>query len=342
MGASVGIGALIMGVTLLSIFAVASTMLTNQIQVAIEVTEPKVSEQPEVTLSAAKDSGALTGTKVTVTATGEDYPAGTLVFTLGGGESCDTLPAGTYTVEPDELFTVEFNPDANAGTFTINDGEYWAFSDVYVWYDTNGDGLGDPTPGGGLITPILVNINGMTLESQVADETNTRINSVGGSPPYSSSWNAADTFIDVTFTGNMVDATDGDIGADISVSTAIQAGAIDVITITDDGAGCTAVPSVDAQAGGTGAAFNVEMQFDVTFDLTNDGDATLPIDEIFVSLDDENTVAVEEPTVLSDSYSRSGYIFPGETISVTIDQNSGVVHTRIAISSHGASVGAAL
>ena len=60
MGSSVGIGALIMGVTLLSVFAIATTVINNQAEVALEVTNPDVTDKPILSLSNIGNSGSET------------------------------------------------------------------------------------------------------------------------------------------------------------------------------------------------------------------------------------------------------------------------------------------
>ena len=59
MGSSVGIGALIMGVTLLSVFAVATTVISNQAEVALEVSDPDVIDKPELSISNLENSGSI-------------------------------------------------------------------------------------------------------------------------------------------------------------------------------------------------------------------------------------------------------------------------------------------
>ena len=59
MGASVGIGALIMGVTLLSVFAIATTVISNQAEVALEISDPDVVDKPDITLSNLANPGTV-------------------------------------------------------------------------------------------------------------------------------------------------------------------------------------------------------------------------------------------------------------------------------------------
>ena len=65
MGSSVGIGALIMGVTLLSVFAVATSVISNQAEVALEVTDPDVFDKPELSLTNLVNPGTVTSIQVT-------------------------------------------------------------------------------------------------------------------------------------------------------------------------------------------------------------------------------------------------------------------------------------
>ena len=85
MGASVGIGALIMGVTLLSVFAIATTVISNQAEVALEITDPDVVDKPELSLSNLVNPGTVTEVQFSVG--GQNYFPGALVFS----DVCDFL-----------------------------------------------------------------------------------------------------------------------------------------------------------------------------------------------------------------------------------------------------------
>ncbi len=68
----------------------------------------------------------------------------------------------------------------------IDDGDYFTLgSDCYVWYDTDGDGNGDPALTGK--NPIRVDISGAASADDVADLTATAIAAYGGGSVFESS-----------------------------------------------------------------------------------------------------------------------------------------------------------
>ena len=122
MGSSVGIGALIMGVTLLSVFAIATTVINNQAEVALEVTNPDVIDKPILSLSNVGNSGSVGS--LSIASPGFGYYPGNLVF----AGDCNQLPSGEYTVSAEQWQTNNF-PDDVAGSYDghgfvrINEGE---------------------------------------------------------------------------------------------------------------------------------------------------------------------------------------------------------------------------
>ena len=157
MGASVGIGALIVGTSLLTIFALASAAIDLQVDEALErIEETGDNSVPSFTVNdASNDVNAVAD--VTITVPGNGYQvddiissgsADSLSFVSGGtgysdstnlvwdtGGVCAIDPAGTYTVS-----TEEFQFTATATSHAMNN-DYFTYSspstNYYVWFNVN-------------------------------------------------------------------------------------------------------------------------------------------------------------------------------------------------------------
>lgn len=94
MGGSVGIGALVIGVALLGVFAVATQAIEAQLQSSLEVVDAAGDPPPSVSIVSASD--VLWGINdVAITAAGTGYAAGTITTTGGTGSGF----SATYTVD---------------------------------------------------------------------------------------------------------------------------------------------------------------------------------------------------------------------------------------------------
>jgi hypothetical protein len=367
-GSSVGIGALIMGVTLLSVFAVATTVISNQAEVALEVSDPDVIEQPDLTLSNLANTGTVTSIGFS---SGTGYFPGDLVFS----DVCDVIPTGSFTVT-NEQFRFRFTAEIPNGVDPIgsyNDsgwvgahpttGDHFSFTDLtasasgseelwIVWFAVNpdlGGGFGttsDEAPPAasdpGVEGSIQVTIDeGMTAE-QIRDATLSELQDQ--SPPIAITWNAVST--------NQIEGIHNSFGpvanwnsfpntgtAPLFSESTTPGGDINGATLdppNNGGAGCASAPTVDACGicGGFGDEdFTAIMEWDYGFDITNEGGTSVKLSEIFSTI---NGGATE---VLSSNNPFPGeYIFPGEIISITKDSNSPASLARVAISSHGMNV----
>ena len=365
MGSSVGIGALIMGVTLLSIFAIATTVLSNQAEVALEVTDPDVVDKPELSLSNLVNPGTVSNV---VFSGGADYFPGALVFS----DVCDVIPTGSFTVTNEDFSFRTFDEVADGvdpiGNYNDSEwsgthpteGDYFGFNDLtaeapgseelwIVWYSVNPSialGFGAstdiaPTPGGSdPARTIEVNINEGDDAEQIRDKTLAELEL--NSPPIQITW---DTFStdqisgDYDNSGPVVSWIAGNSPLMLEVVNA--GGVIDGVSLgppNNGGSDCLSQPDVDpcASCGGNGAdGFLAVMEWDYAFDITNDGGTSVKLSEIFSTINGGGTEVLSSTPAFT-----VGYLFPGETITVVKDANSQDSLTRVAISSHGMNVAA--
>jgi len=337
-GSSVGIGALIMGVTLLSVFAVATTVISNQAAVALEVTDPDVIDKPELSLTNLANSGSVQA-PLDVQGAGGGYYPGTLVF----AGDCEILPSGTFSVTSESWQLGPFQ-DENSPTSGIYDGEHFSFQELddeagavsnwYVWFNVDGDDA-DPAPGG---IGIEVTVNLGDTGETIRDNTITELN------------NAA-TLTEIVFTpgADTIQATYSQSGPAVDVVVSNPAtgpfpilssndgGGINVATLADGGSGCTGTPTISLvpnSPGGAGGLVVVdEMEWDYTYVITNDGSTTVKLSEIFITLNGGATDVLSSTPAFTVEY-----LFPGETINVFTDADSENSLTRVAISSHGMNI----
>ena len=338
MGASVGIGALIMGVTLLSVFAIATTVINNQAEVALEVTDPDVIDEPILTLTNLANSGSVQA-PLDVASDGGNYYPGTLLF----AGDCDSLPTGTFSVTSESWQLGPFQ-DENSPTSGIYDGEHFTFQELddeagavsnwYVWFNVDGNDA-DPAPGG---IGIEVTVNLGDTGETIRDNTITELN------------NAA-TLTEIVFTpgADTIQATYSQSGPAVNLAVSNPAtgpfpilsssdgGVINVATLADGGSGCTETPTIslvpNSPGGAGGLVVVVEMHWDYTYTITNDGSTTVKLSEIFITLNGgETKVLYSVPAFTVE------HLFPGETINVINDEGSLNSLTRVAISSHGMNI----
>jgi len=334
-GSSVGIGALIMGVTLLSVFAVATTVISNQAEVALEVSDPDVIDKPQISVSNLANSGSV-DTPLDVVGAGGGYYPGTLLF----AGDCDILPTGTYAVTSESWQLGPFQ-DENSPTSGIYDAEYFSFQELddeagavtnwYVWYNVDGDDA-DPAPGG---IGIEVSVNFGDTGETIRDNTLTELNGEA-------------TLTEIVFTpgADTIQATYSQSGPAIDLQVSNEAtgpfpelsssdgGGINVATLADGGSGCTGIPTIslvpNAPGGVGGLVVVVNMEWDYTYDITNDGSTTIKLSEVFVTLNGGDTeVLSTTPAFTVD------FLFPGETIAIFYEADDPNSISRIAISSHG-------
>ena len=334
MGSSVGIGALIMGVTLLSVFAIATTVINNQAEVALEITDPDVVDKPILSLSNVGNSGSVGS--LSIASPGFGYYPGNLVF----AGDCNQLPSGEYTVSAEQWQTNNF-PDDVAGSY---DGEGFSFvelddelgtvSEWYVWYSVDGANNDPGLAGTGIMVEITANdlggdIRDSTLTAIGGEATLTEIDFQSGAP--------ADTIVAANFnTGPATDAATT-FTAPFSIIIQSQGGTVSGTSLLDQGSGCTSTPTItitpNFPGGATGSVVVNNMVWDFTFDITNDGDKSVKLTEIFVTIDGGATVVLSSTPVFTVEY-----LFPGEKISILDDANSATEIGRIAISSHGMNI----
>lgn len=93
MGGSVGIGALIVGVSLLAVFTIATSAIEAQMQSSLETVDQAGEPIPSLRIDNAMDETDAISS-VTITNAGATYAAGTLVVT--GGTGC--CFSGSYSV----------------------------------------------------------------------------------------------------------------------------------------------------------------------------------------------------------------------------------------------------
>ncbi len=335
MGSSVGIGALIMGVTLLSVFAVATTVISNQAEVALEVSDPDVIDKPELSISNLENSGEVTS--LNIFTAGANYFPGTLDFS----GSCDVLPTGTYGVSFESWSIGPFLTE-NSPTSGIYDGEYFSFQELndeagdttnwYVWFDVDDDDA-DPTPGG---TGIEVDITTGDSSTSIRDAALTAIGLEGTLNQISFSAGGSDTLVATYLnSGPAINVAVSNVPTGpFPVLSTNDGGTIISVNLIDGGEDCTVTPIITLSWVGVGGEVLVlSMEWDYSFEITNDGGSTVKLSEIFTTINGGETDVLSSTPAFPVEY-----IFPGETISVTLDENSLDTISRVAISSHGMNV----
>tara|TARA_Y100001980_G_C14555980_1_gene345926 strand:- start:116 stop:1126 length:1011 start_codon:yes stop_codon:yes gene_type:complete len=331
-GSSVGIGALIMGVTLLSVFAIATSVISNQTEVALDITNPNVIDKPKLSLSNIGNSGTVGG--LNIASPGIGYYPGNLVFT----GDCNQQPSGTYTVSSERWVTDNF-PDENtvdydgeAISFLELDDVFGATTEWYVWYSVDLSGNDPNLAGTGIVVEISSGDSGSEIRDSTLDALDgepllTEINFQSGAP--------ADTIIaDYSNSGPVTDTTTTGV---LSVVTQTQGGSIIGTSLDDSGSGCNSIPTItitpNAPGGSTGSVIVGSMVWDFTYEITNDGDDSVKLADIFITIDGGPTEVLSSTPAFTTEY-----LFPGETISVLDDENSATEVGRVAISSHGMNI----
>ena len=340
MGSSVGIGALIMGVTLLSVFAIATSVISNQTEVALAITNPDVKDQPDLSISNLGNSGSVDDPGgLSITSPGTGYWPGDLDFT----GNCDQLPDGEYSVSKEEWQTGIFpddvggNYDGHAFSFQELDDEQGAVTDWYVWYSVDGS-ASDPGLSG---TGIQVSIATDDEASTIRDETINAINleATLTEIDFQSGGIAINIIAEYDNAGPATDVTTTNF-APFSVIVQAQGGRITSTNLLNSGSGCTEVPTVsinpDSPGGSAGSIIVVDMVWDFTFQITNDGDGSIKLSEIFVTYDGGSVIPTE--VLSSNQPFVSDYLFPGEKLTIIRDANSENTLARVAISSHGMNI----
>jgi len=203
-----------------------------------------------------------------------------------------------------------------------------------VWYSVDG-ALNDPgLAGTGIMVEITANdvgedIRDSTLNAISGEATLTEIDFQSGAP--------ADTIVAANFnTGPATDAATT-FGAPLSIIIQNQGGTVSGTSLLDPGSGCTSTPTItitpNFPGGATGSVVVNNMVWDFIFDITNDGDQSVKLTEIFVTIDGGPTVVLSSTPAFTVEY-----LFPGEKISILDDANSATEIGRIAISSHGMNI----
>ena len=339
MGASVGIGALIMGVTLLSVFAIATTLITNQAEVALEISDPDVIDKPELSLTNIANSGSVQSLNIVVQ--GGNYYPGNLDFT----GTCDILPTGTFSVSS-ESWTLQFNENENGAnylqtyfSFQELDDESGTTTDWYVWFDIDGADIApSPLPSG---IGIEVEIVSGELITDIRDAAFSAIDVVAAldqigfvSPPAPPGDTIQASYLQSGPAANIAVSNPLD---PFSVLVSNDGGVINSVNLLDGGTGCTSTPTIVANAGpfpGSSGQVGVSaMEWDYSFDITNTGDSSIKLAEIFSTINGGSTEVLSSTPAFTFEY-----IFPGERISIIKDANSIDTLTRVAISSHGMNI----
>ena len=361
MGASVGIGALIMGVTLLSVFAIATTVISNQAEVALEISDPDVIDKPEITLSNLANPGTVLSIGFDPLNPGTNYFPGSLVFS----DVCDVTPTGSFTVTNeqfrfrfvDELTNFGF-PTGNYNDTAPTDGEFFKFTDLtasalgseelwHVWFSVNPEispGVfgtstdGVPVEASVPARTIEVNINEGDSAEQIRDKTISELNA--NTPPIQITWS---TFVTNQIEGiysNSGPVTNWNSGnSPLLIEDITAGGVIDSATLAapnNGGSGCSSQPDVDACeiCGGDGNAdFTATMEWDYGFDITNTGDSAIKLSEIYSTINGGTTEVLSSTPAFTVEY-----LFPGEKISIVKDANSADSLSRVSISSHGLNI----
>jgi len=134
MGASVGVGGLIIGISMLVVFSMAVTSLSNQTATSLEVIEAAQLPNPIITIDNANlTQFAVDSITVTDSGTVGAYTAGFLTspscqgfnasFTLSGGVVEDTvivISAGSCSGTPTDMVVEDQTAPADPAVFSVN------------------------------------------------------------------------------------------------------------------------------------------------------------------------------------------------------------------------------
>jgi archaellum component FlaF (FlaF/FlaG flagellin family) len=134
MGASVGVGGLIIGISMLVVFSMAVTSLSNQTATSLEVIEAAQLSNPIITIDNANlTQFAVDSITVTDSGTVGAYTAGFLTspscqgfnasFTLSGGVVEDTvivISAGSCSGTPTDMVVEDQTAPADPAVFSVN------------------------------------------------------------------------------------------------------------------------------------------------------------------------------------------------------------------------------
>ena len=260
MGASVGIGALIVGTSLLTIFALASAAIDLQVDEALErIEETGDNSVPSFTVNdASNDVNAVAGVSFT-SGTGSGYAVGDIIssgsvvslsFVSGGtgysdstnlvwsGGGCSPNPTGTYTVS-----TEAFEYTATATSHSMNN-DYFTYSssttDYYVWFNVNGNGV-EPILGG---TGIEVSLTNGDSDIVTAGKIADRIDTLGSAVD---SGAGATRTITLDAAGAATNVATGTSGFTVSMTD--DGGVMLTAALATGGNGCTGTPTVDGDGG---------------------------------------------------------------------------------------------
>tara|TARA_B110000196_G_C21079872_1_gene631904 strand:+ start:429 stop:1094 length:666 start_codon:yes stop_codon:yes gene_type:complete len=134
MGASVGVGGLIIGISMLVVFSMAVTSLSNQTATSLEVIESAQLSNPVITIDNANlTQFAVDSITVTDSGTGGAYTAGFLTspscqgfnasFTLSGGVVEDTvivISAGSCSGTPTDMVVEDQTAPVDPAVFSVS------------------------------------------------------------------------------------------------------------------------------------------------------------------------------------------------------------------------------
>ncbi|MDC0055975.1 hypothetical protein OAJ94_02870 [Deltaproteobacteria bacterium] len=259
MGASVGIGALIVGTSLLTIFALASAAIDLQVDEALErIEETGDNSVPSFTVDDASNDVTAVAEVTFASGTGSGYAVDDIIssgsvdslsFVSGGtgysdstnlvwsGGGCSPNPTGTYTVS-----TEEFEFTALAANSL--DGKYFTYSspstDYYVWFNVDSDDA-DPNPGG---TGIEVDLSSGQSVSSTATSIANEIDDLGSAVDSGLGDTRTITLDAAGAATNVAAGTSG-----FTVSMTDDGGVMLTAALTTGGNGCTGTPTVDGDGG---------------------------------------------------------------------------------------------
>lgn len=270
MGASVGIGALIVGTSLLTIFALASAAIDLQVDEALErIEETGDNSVPSFTVNDASNDVNAVAEVTFASGTGSGYAVDDIIssgsvaslsFVSGGadysdstnlvwdtGGVCSTDPTGTYTVS-----TESFEYTATATSHSMNN-DYFTYSssttNYYVWFNVNFNGV-DPSPGG---TGIEVSLTNGDSDIVTAGKIADRIDTLGSAVDSGAGATRTITLDSAGAATNVAAGTSG-----FTVSMTDDGGVMLTAALTTGGNGCTGTPTVDG-ADGSGSSLTLVM-----------------------------------------------------------------------------------
>lgn len=140
-----------------------------------------------------------------------------------------------------------------------------------------------------------------------------------------------------TYSSGTLTASGGGSGFSASY-TVDMSGEIDSITITEYGKDYTGIVVITpSHAGDSNAVFSTTKGNALWFNITNDGEKTIPISDMWYSVDGGT------PEKISGKYTTHEYIFSGEVIAVKdISTGGSTAWSRLAINALSATKGVAL